>query len=150
MSVEIDRQRKLFRGILLRALDDLNSLLNGYRLYDENDTPLTDVQRADLLSDTREWFETADPSVCSLEVVCEALGINPDVQREKARALIRGTVHARTRRYRLSPAQLQDIRRSLSAGQSTRQICERLKIDQSTVRKARIRFRRARVRNATA
>src|SRR5208337_3308388 len=103
-------------------------LLHGQALYDENGDALSEQDRRWLLADTEDWFQTADPSVCSLEVVCEALGINPDVQREKARALIRGTVHARTRRYRLSPVQLQDIRRALAKGSGTRAIATRLGI----------------------
>jgi len=138
---ETDRQqaRKLFRAILWRAFSDLNALVHGEELRDEDETPWTYARRAEELADLRDWFLVPDPSVCSLEVCCEILNLDADAQRAQARQILAGR-RVKTRRRRLSIEQLQHVRASLAAGETTRTICERLKCDQSTIRKARIRF----------
>lgn len=139
-AFERAQARKLFRAILWRAFADLNALVHGSQLRGEDQIPWSATQRAAELADLRDWFLVPDPSPCSLDVVCEMLDLNAQAQRAKARAIIAGR-RAKTRR-RLGPLQLQDIRTSLAAGETTRQICSRLGVDQSTIRKVRIRFRR--------
>ncbi|HKN12809.1 MAG TPA: hypothetical protein VJX68_06385 [Candidatus Binatus sp.] len=132
--------RKLFRAILWRAFADLNALVHGEQLRDEDEVPWTAPQRRVELVDLRDWFLVPDPSPCSLDLVCEMLGLDADGQRAKARQILAG--RRVKRRRRLSPEQLRHVRAALAAGETTRTIGDRLNCDQSTIRKARIRFRR--------
>jgi len=132
---------RLYGAILRRSFDDLFALINGGEVLEEEDGPLDESARIRLLQDTLAWFFDDQPSPCSLDVVCEVLGLTVERQRGRARKIIDGDA-GNLRRKKLRPAQIEEIRIALNAGESTRQIAARFKIDMGTVRKHRIRFRR--------
>lgn len=132
---------RLFRGILHRAFDDLNALSNGLGVQLGDDGLMSEPDKVRLLNETLDWFFDDRPSPCSLDVVCQALGLTVEKQRRRAQRIVDGE-GVKMRRQKLKPDQIEEIRDALNAGGTTREIGARFGIDPGTVRKHRIKFRR--------
>lgn len=132
---------RLFRAILHRAFDDLNALVHGLEVQKDDDGMMSEAEKIALLKETLDWFFDDRPSPCSLDVCCEALGLTVERQRRRAQRIVAGEGE-KMRRSKLRPNQIDEIRDALAAGETTKAIGARFKIDPGTVRKVRIRLRR--------
>jgi hypothetical protein len=137
-EIKYARSIALWRELFRRAWDDLNALLYGGEL-----PGVEEAERAELLAETLDWFLNPAPSPVCLDVVCSHLSLDADVERRKAHDLAHGRTRIKLRKSRLTREQIEAIRIALDAGETTRQIGARFKIDPATVRKHRIKFRRA-------
>lgn len=132
---------RLWRGILHRGFDDLNALVHGLEVQKGDDGLLDESDKIRLLNETLDWFFSDRPSPCSLDVVCQALGLTVEKQRARAQKIVDGE-GGRMRRQKLKPDQIEEIRLALDSGRTTKQIAAHFKVDVGTVRKVRIRLRR--------
>ena len=146
----------LMRAILARAISDLASLLNGAALPGgRHGGPLTPRERAKLRVETIDWFLNPEPSPMSLDVVCKALGKDPEVARSRVRRLLCGRLEV-VRRKKVGPDELAEIRHALDGGYTVKQVAETHRLDRGSIRRFRIKFRAeraahsAKVRNRRA
>lgn len=143
--------RHLYHAILVRALDDLNGLLCGMSvpgaIADDPDSGAElareeiEDERQAMLSETLDWFLDETPSPCSLDVVCDALGMDADEIRRLVQRLAHGEIATKVRRRKLTRAQIVYILGALARGETTKALAREMGINVATVRKIRIRER---------
>jgi hypothetical protein len=68
------RCKRFYASVLRRALDDLSALLSDAPMTaGDDDRPIALDERMELFSDTLDFFLNPKPSICSLDVICDAL-----------------------------------------------------------------------------
>ena len=83
------RCKQFYSSVLRCALDDLDALLVDAPMPgDDKDHPMTLEQRMELFGDTLHFFLNPKPSICSLDVICDALEIRAGRIRSRVREVL--------------------------------------------------------------
>jgi hypothetical protein len=138
------RCKRLYASVLRCALDDLSALERDAPIPDDDtDHPMTLDQRKKLYSDTLRFFLNPKPSICSLDVICDALEMDADRIRSRVREVLHlgGEIGTPGRRL-LSKHEIEEILSSLAAGESSTRLGARYGMNPANIRKVRIRARR--------
>jgi hypothetical protein len=133
----------LFARILRQAFDDLLALTSGSRMLSDTGRQMPPAEREETLIEVTSWFFDSTPSPCSLDTVCDILGLNPSWMGSRAKQIIAGSQAIQLRRRRLTAAQRTEICALLRSGATTAICARRFHVDQSTCRKARLREKRS-------
>lgn len=146
---QLEHHKRFYRAVLDTALDDVRRIIAGLECVDVVDPDAADpklrvldhAERQQLLDDTLAWFFDGAQSECSLDVVCDAIGIDPDVVRRGVKEIMRGYRPIRPKRRNVSLAARLYVLDSLDRGASPQEIAKDLGTDDSTIRKIRLKRR---------
>jgi hypothetical protein len=103
---------------------------------------MSSAESAATLVEVKSWFFGDEDSPVSLAMVCEVLDLRVGWMRGRAKAIVEGAQAIQLRRHRLTRQQRADCVTMLAAGANTKVCCTALAVDQSTIRKLRLRAER--------